>query len=206
MEIRINIIIRCSWYPSYPAVLCGSFCRMVHFARITQPSLALSPLMMRSNYQSSQWCLVPGAARTEIWRSRPLIPLTLCCCCFNCVPTILWLWQDDSIYSIAVFNTQVLSQLIHFWNSTPTQKVWSKTETNLLKSASPVNWVIAFCQGKPVILLFGFQWFLPPVSACTWYQVTIWWWLGLDSLGWSICPQYSSCMTVLWTEGMREMW
>ena len=77
--------------------MCGSFCRMVHIARVTPPSLAsdtlrsfdeevqqCSALCTAINIPNGAWCQAP-----EIWWSRPSLCLTSCCCCLHCIPIIL---------------------------------------------------------------------------------------------------------------------
>ena len=85
--------------------MCGSFCRMVHIARVTPPSLASDAL--RSSDEEVQRCFalctaieVPNGAWCQAQLglkfgglARPSLCLTSCCCCLHCIPIILRLWQ-----------------------------------------------------------------------------------------------------------------
>ena len=55
-------------------------------------------------------------------------------------------------------------------------------------SLPPMPTELTSCQWQLLLLPLGYWWSLPLVWACTWSQMAIRWWLGLDTSGWSMCP------------------
>ena len=195
--------------------MCGSFCRMVHIARVTPPSLASDAL--RSFDEEVQWCFalctvieVPNGAWCQAQLGLKFGGLGLRSVSLHAAAAFIaslassGYGSADYIHlqqAVVAFNSQVsvpnaISVLSVLASPTPTQKVLSGMIENqlfstLLESSSHANRACLLSVAAP----HSSSWLSVVPSPglglhleSNEYQMAIKWWLGLDTSGRSMCP------------------
>ena len=170
--------------------MCGSFCSMVHIARVTPPSLASDGL--RSFDEEVKQCFVMCSAinvTNDAW-SQAQLGLKFgglglrslshhAAAAFIVSLSFSGFGKADNIHlkqAVAMFNTQV----------SPFNAIHQKVLSGLIQAQHSTScWnpplqltELASCQWQLLMLPLGYQWSLPLVWACTWSRMSSRWLLG----------------------------
>ena len=194
--------------------MCGSFCRMVHIARVTPPSLATDAL--RSFDEEVKQCFVMCSAinvTNDAWSQAQLglkfgglglRPLSHhAAAAFIASLSFSGFGKADNIHlqqAVAMFNTQVSPFNAITVNSALESPIHQKVLSGLiqaqhfhilLESSSPANRARLLSVAAPhasswlsVVPSPGLGLHLESNE----FQIAIRWWLGLDTSGRSMCP------------------